>query len=83
MSAHLAAGGKSSCLEGSFSFVFQHLQISEERRAQGEVHLSVGGNDVGLLSTMFDDALTEEGEGGRAWRRIREHRLECVNEVFK
>lgn len=60
MSAHLAAGGKSSCLEAALSFGFQHLQIPEERRAQGEVQLGVGGDDVGLLSTVFDDALTGE-----------------------
>lgn len=73
MSAHLAAGGKSSCPEASFSFGFQHRQISEQRRAQGKVHLSVGGDDVGLLSTMFDDALgmtkKRERERARTWRK--------------
>lgn len=62
---YLTAGGKSSCLETRFGFGFQHPQIPEQRRAQEEVHLGVGGDDVGLLSTMFDDALTTHREGGR------------------
>lgn len=59
MRAHLAAGGKSSCPEASFSFGFQHTQISEQRRAYGILQLSVGGDDVGPLSTVLDDALGE------------------------
>lgn len=67
-SAHLAASGQSSGPEAGFSLGFQHLQISEQRRAQVECQLGVGGDDVGLLAAMFDDALTEKGREGERER---------------
>lgn len=61
--SHLTAGCQSSSPEARLSLGLQVDEISEQRRAQIKLQLCIGGDDVGLHPSVFDDACRRNNKG--------------------